>query len=186
MRSRPHCFVGNRCRSGLTPPGLALVCASGRNAVSIMSYVTRPKSERIGPVEGFGRVTMQVFVRHDDTMIAAPVQCDVDGIPKGPHCGRVPSTVDQQGWPASRAGRHSRKACRGQMKAKWAGEWVTVCGDWWKRSSVRVADWRLVQFSCVAPGKWSRTMPSADWPGATWVSRARGSVASFCSSGNVV
>jgi hypothetical protein len=30
-------------------------------------------------------VTMQVFVRDDCTMIAAPVQCDVDGIPKGSH-----------------------------------------------------------------------------------------------------
>jgi hypothetical protein len=30
-------------------------------------------------------VTMQVFVRGYCTMIAAPVQCDVDGIPKGSH-----------------------------------------------------------------------------------------------------
>src|SRR6266542_6234307 len=29
---------------------------------------------------------MQVFVREHCTMIAAPVQCDVDGIPKGSHC----------------------------------------------------------------------------------------------------
>jgi hypothetical protein len=35
-------------------------------------------------------VTMQVFVREPFTMIAAPVQCDVDGIPKGSHCARVP------------------------------------------------------------------------------------------------
>src|SRR5437899_3683865 len=28
---------------------------------------------------------MQVFVRGDCTMIAAPVQCDVDGVPKGSH-----------------------------------------------------------------------------------------------------
>jgi hypothetical protein len=31
-------------------------------------------------------VTMQVFVRDHFPMIAAPVQCDVDGIPKGSHC----------------------------------------------------------------------------------------------------
>jgi hypothetical protein len=31
------------------------------------------------------RVTMQVFVREHCTMIAAPVQCDVDEIPKGSH-----------------------------------------------------------------------------------------------------
>jgi hypothetical protein len=34
-------------------------------------------------------VTMQVFVRGNCTMIAAPVQCDVDGIPKGSHFERV-------------------------------------------------------------------------------------------------
>jgi hypothetical protein len=30
-------------------------------------------------------VTKHVFVRDDCTMIATPVQCDVDGIPKGSH-----------------------------------------------------------------------------------------------------
>jgi hypothetical protein len=35
-------------------------------------------------------VTMQVFVRDHHTMIAAPIQCDVDGIPKGSHFARVP------------------------------------------------------------------------------------------------
>src|ERR1700739_2244208 len=48
------------------------------------------KDEGIGPVEVLDRVTMQVFVREHCTMIAAPVQCDVDGIPKGAHCTRVP------------------------------------------------------------------------------------------------
>ena len=37
----------------------------------------------------FHRVTMQVFVRDHLSMIAAPVQCDVDGIPKGAHYVRV-------------------------------------------------------------------------------------------------
>jgi hypothetical protein len=36
-------------------------------------------------------VTMQVFVGDDCTMIAASVQCDVDGIPKGAHYIRVAS-----------------------------------------------------------------------------------------------
>jgi hypothetical protein len=31
-------------------------------------------------------VTMQLFVRDNCTMIAATVQCDIDGIPKGLHC----------------------------------------------------------------------------------------------------
>jgi hypothetical protein len=46
--------------------------------------------ERIGLVEVLHRVTMQVFVRGDCTMITAPVQCDVDGVPKGSHFARVP------------------------------------------------------------------------------------------------
>jgi hypothetical protein len=41
-------------------------------------------------VEVLDRVTMQVFVRGYCTMIAAPVQCDVDGIPKGSHSVSVP------------------------------------------------------------------------------------------------
>ena len=31
------------------------------------------------------RVTMQLFVGDNCTMIAAPIQCDVDGIAKGSH-----------------------------------------------------------------------------------------------------
>ena len=50
------------------------------------------KEERIGPGDVLGRVTMQVFVRDHRTMIAAPVQGDVDGIPKGSH--DVGSIVD--------------------------------------------------------------------------------------------
>ena len=48
------------------------------------------KEEGIGLREVLGRVTMQVFVREHCAMIAAPVQCDVDGIPKGSHCVSVP------------------------------------------------------------------------------------------------
>src|SRR5215468_5292220 len=44
-----------------------------------------PKEESVGPVEVLDRVTMQVFVRDDRTMIAAPVQRDVDGIPEWSH-----------------------------------------------------------------------------------------------------
>jgi hypothetical protein len=36
---------------------------------------------------------MQVLVREDYAMIAAPVQCDVDGIPKGSHHARVPTAM---------------------------------------------------------------------------------------------
>ena len=47
------------------------------------------KEEGIGLVEVLDRVTMQVFVGEYCTMIAAPVQCDVDGIPKGSHYASV-------------------------------------------------------------------------------------------------
>jgi hypothetical protein len=48
------------------------------------------KEEGIGLGEVLDRVTMQVSVGDDRTMIAAPVQCDVDRIPKGSHYLRVP------------------------------------------------------------------------------------------------
>jgi hypothetical protein len=52
------------------------------------------KEEGIGLLDVPGRVTMQVFVREHFTMIAAPVQCDVDGIPKGSHYVRPPNFGD--------------------------------------------------------------------------------------------
>jgi hypothetical protein len=41
-------------------------------------------------LEVLDHVTMQLLVRGYCTMIAAPVQSDVDGIPKGSHKARVP------------------------------------------------------------------------------------------------
>src|ERR1700677_1560613 len=47
-------------------------------------FISHPaKQEGIGPVKALDSVTMQVFVREHYTMIAAPVQRDVDKIPKG-------------------------------------------------------------------------------------------------------
>jgi hypothetical protein len=51
------------------------------------------KEEGIGLLEVLDRVTMQVFLREHCTMIAAPVQCDIDGIPKGSHYSRVQGIV---------------------------------------------------------------------------------------------
>lgn len=49
-------------------------------------FVGYPAEQQgIGLREGLGRMTMQVFVRDHDAMIAAPVQCDVDGLEV---CGR--------------------------------------------------------------------------------------------------
>jgi hypothetical protein len=57
-------------------------------------FISHPaKKEGIGPLEVLDRVTMQVFVRDNCTVIAAPVQCDVDGIPKGSHYVRVPIAI---------------------------------------------------------------------------------------------
>src|SRR5260221_10865312 len=54
-------------------------------------FVSHPaKEEGIGLVEVLARMTMQLFVREHCTMIAAPVQCDVDGIPQGSHYARIP------------------------------------------------------------------------------------------------
>src|SRR5947208_2986058 len=60
-------------------------------------FVGHPaKEEGIGLVEVLDRVTMQVFVREHCTMIAAPVQCDVDVIPKGSHYVRVPPMIGEK------------------------------------------------------------------------------------------
>ena len=52
------------------------------------------KEECICLSDVLGRVTMQVFVRDHRTMIAAPVQCDVDGVPKWSHWDRVSQVVE--------------------------------------------------------------------------------------------
>lgn len=41
------------------------------------------KEEGVGAVEVLDRVTTKLFVRDYAAMIAAPVQGDVDGVPKG-------------------------------------------------------------------------------------------------------
>ena len=47
----------------------------------------------MGLGEVLGRVTMQVFVRGYCTMIAAPVQCDVDASMRSPYFGTyLPAT----------------------------------------------------------------------------------------------
>jgi hypothetical protein len=58
-------------------------------------------------VRVFGVVTMQVFVRGYRTVIAAPVQCDVDGIPKGSHYVLLERA---NGW---RLSGNPRSACLG-------------------------------------------------------------------------
>src|SRR5208282_2119239 len=70
-------------------------------------FVSHPAKEKgIGLVEVLDRVTMQVYVRGDCTMIAAPVQCDVDGVPKRSHFARVPPMVAAAGrlYPRCRIG----------------------------------------------------------------------------------
>lgn len=62
--------------------------------------LTRPtpataKEEGVGLLEVLERVTMQVFVRDHCSMIAAPVQCNVDRMPKGSHYERVPLMVNR-------------------------------------------------------------------------------------------
>jgi hypothetical protein len=69
-------------------------------------------------------VTMQVFVRGDCTMIAAPVQCDVDGVPKGSHFARVPP----MGYTGDGAAVGRRGSGGGPSPAYWplgspAGRW---------------------------------------------------------------
>src|SRR5581483_11580919 len=71
-----------------------------------------PKEKGIGLLEVLDRVTMQLFVCGNCTMIAAPVQSDVDGIPQGSHYARVPP----MGWHAPSCGDH-RHSTRGKAIA---------------------------------------------------------------------
>ena len=65
-----------------------------------------PKGCATRLVEVLGRVTMQVFVREHCTMIAAPVQSDVDVIPKWSHYvsrnNRFDHSIDHQFTPGRR------------------------------------------------------------------------------------
>src|SRR5262249_42187934 len=85
------------------------------------------KKEGIGAVEVLDRVTMQVFVREHFTVIAAPVQCDVDGIPKGSHYVRVPIAIRRPNVPMSGA-----EAQRGGVRSM-----GLLGGDTTKRSGKR-------------------------------------------------
>src|SRR5881409_2220217 len=67
------------------------------------------KEEGISLRDALGRVTMQVFVRGYRTMIAAPVQCDVDGIPKGSHYVLSDRQVQSRGVAEGRAPSALRK-----------------------------------------------------------------------------
>jgi hypothetical protein len=64
-------------QSGLAPVGTGL-----RHPASINSYVNPGREEGIGLGDALGRMRLQVFVRGNVTVIAAPVQRDVDGIPR--------------------------------------------------------------------------------------------------------
>jgi len=69
--------IGPGSRRGRRPP---------RCLHHFVSYSAKKKG--IGLSYGLSRVTKQVFVRGDRTMIGAAVQGDVDGIAKGSHCVR--------------------------------------------------------------------------------------------------
>src|SRR5262249_61353151 len=59
-------------------------------------FIRDPAEEQsISLGELLGPVTMQLFIRGTCAMIAAPVQSDVDGIPKGSHYLRVPIAIAQ-------------------------------------------------------------------------------------------
>ena len=70
------------------------------------------------------RVTMYVFVGVHHTMIAAPVQRDVDGIPKGSHYVRIPTAMGQPNELPFSGGRPSearqRVRCNGMSDGTWS------------------------------------------------------------------
>src|SRR5206468_6985924 len=61
-------------------------CAIRPTPGCLHQLVSRPaKEERIGLFDVLDRVPMYVFVRDHYSMIAAPIQGDIDGISKGSH-----------------------------------------------------------------------------------------------------
>ena len=71
-----------------------LLAGFGARLLVRTKVVGLPGSEQdIGPGEVFGVVTMHLFVRGNCTMVAAPVQCDVDRIPKWSHQVRPSSVI---------------------------------------------------------------------------------------------
>ncbi len=60
--------------------------ARGRPPRRLHHFVDYPaEEERIGLCERLRRVTMELLVRGNRAMIAAPVSCDVDRVAKGAH-----------------------------------------------------------------------------------------------------
>jgi hypothetical protein len=75
---------------GSIQSGLAPVAAR-RAKRRLHHFVSHPpEAEGVGLHRGSRRVTMQHFFRQHCTMIAAPVQCDNNGIPERSHYARVP------------------------------------------------------------------------------------------------
>src|SRR4030095_16471922 len=109
-------------------------------------FVSHPaKEEGIGLLDVLDRMTMQVFVRGDCTMIAAPIQCDVDGIPKGSHYvllkptnenkmsdgGQDRASLGVKGWKSSQ---------------KWSVQWSAVRSIAWLGD---IGFTRLAAIQCV-------------------------------------
>jgi hypothetical protein len=64
-------------------------------------------------------------------MITAPVQCDIDGIPKGSHCASVPpmGRLDESAMPNSRKeiGRHRVEGANGSEQLPIGESMQGVC-----------------------------------------------------------
>jgi hypothetical protein len=73
---------------------------------------------------------MQVFVGDNCTVIAAPVQCDVDGVPKGSHYVRVPIAMGRPNAGSQRPGGEQR-----EPPVRW-----TALLDTWPRRSKDLVD----------------------------------------------
>src|SRR5439155_9353552 len=69
---------------------------------------------------------MQFFVREHCTMIAAPVQCDVDGIPKGSHYVRVPIAIGRPNEPATAAEAKPRRRASELSDRLGRGSWLDL------------------------------------------------------------
>jgi hypothetical protein len=157
---RPPSRVPAGSRASSRPTSIAPRTTSARGRPAWGAPRTRthrsipapPRPEGVLRLLVLDRVTMQVFVRENCTMIAAPVQCDVDGIPKGSHYVLLDGLTSA--------------FCRAALSAKRRGKGVG------RRRAVRWHRQRTKRKTPVPPHRWPNPAKYAE--GRVWPLSSRG------------
>src|SRR5262249_35293867 len=97
--SSRHASIAPRTTSAHGPRAWA--ARRTRTHPSIPAPPAPAGASRLPRTVSLGRVTMKVFVRGHLAVITAPVQCDVDGVPKGSHCVLLERGSRPKRWASS-------------------------------------------------------------------------------------